>query len=153
MTVSYRSGDQPGGLDIVISLTPAQAKALGTDAAKLSDWTDTALWAIALMRSHQKPDGTPYVPGLNDYREAINDLALHLIPALEGVRDAAVRAHTDLGATIQELANAMDVSRSTAQSRREVVARKVPDGWEKWASNREPHPEPDEAGSAPDGAN
>ncbi|MGW7415809.1 hypothetical protein [Streptomyces sp. NPDC054863] len=141
MTVSYRSGEQaaePGGLDIVISLTPTQARALGDDAARIAGWTDTALWIIALMRSRQTPDGTPYVPGVTDYRDAINALELHLIPALGGVRNASVRAHTEGGATIQELADAMNISRSTAQSRREVLARKSPGDWEKWATDPAP---------------
>jgi hypothetical protein len=47
--LNYRETDEAawGGLDLVISLTPDQAEALGTDAGRLAEQLDTLLTSLA----------------------------------------------------------------------------------------------------------
>ncbi|MDX2843249.1 hypothetical protein PV377_30610 [Streptomyces ipomoeae] len=132
------SQSRMGGGDIVISLTPSQSKALGMEAGTLADWFHTALWAMAMLRSGRNSAGEPYTPKPDDWYTAINDLDHRLIPRLEGIRDAVVRAHDDSGGSIGNLALAMDVARSTAQHRRDVLQTSFPSVWEKWAKDGGP---------------
>ena len=69
-------------------------------------------------------------------RGLIVDLERDLIPALEGIRDAAVRAHADLGGSHAQLADAMGVARSTAQSRLEALTERGPSAHEQWATGQ-----------------
>lgn len=133
--ISYRSGPEArmGGLDITISLSPSEAKALGTEAGMLADWFHTALWAMSILRSGYNPATERHVAGPDAWYTAINDLDHRLIPRLEGVRDAAVRAHDASGGSVGHLALAMDVPRSTAQYRRDVLRRTATGVWENWA--------------------
>lgn len=133
--ISYAHGDDArmGGVDITISLTPSQAKALGGEAGTMADWFHTGLWAMALLRSGRNAQGEPYIAGPNDWYTAINDLDHRLIPRLEGVRDAVVRAHAQGGGSVGDLALAMDVARSTAQYRREALLKSMTSTWENWA--------------------
>ncbi|QDN84426.1 hypothetical protein [Streptomyces sp. RLB3-6] len=139
MSVSYTRGKdaRKGGLDITLSLTPAQAEALGPDADDLGDWIDTALWALALLRSGQGTDG-PHTAGPNDWSITIGDLDVLLLPRLEALRDAAVRAHAQLGGTYGQLAAAMNTTRSTAQYRRDALLAKEPTELEQWAAGISP---------------
>ncbi|MFF2902833.1 hypothetical protein [Streptomyces sp. NPDC057966] len=141
-TPSYRTGANAAldGLDITISLTPGEAAALGVDADMLADWFDTALWALALLRTGDNEHGNS--PGENarditadTLYTVINDLDHRLLPRLQGLRDAAIRRHNELGGSLNNLALAMDVSKSTAQSRRNAVldGRDRPSAWENWA--------------------
>ncbi|MFD4400815.1 hypothetical protein [Kitasatospora sp. NPDC058478] len=136
MSLTFRNGDDAfkRGLDITISLTPSQAKALGPEVSTLADWFDTALWALAWLRSGQSIDGQPHAFTLDDFHTAINDLDHRLLPRLEGVRDAMIRAHAEAGGSVGDLALAMDVSRSTAQYRRETLLNKTPAVFESWAT-------------------
>jgi hypothetical protein len=127
-----------GGGDIVISLTPAQSKALGMEAGVMADWFHSALYAMAMLRTGRNSQGEPYFAGPNDWYTAINDLDHRLIPRLEGVRDAVVRAHANSGGTVEHLALAMDVPDSTAQFRQDVLLRTMPSTWEKWAEDGGP---------------
>jgi hypothetical protein len=138
--ISYTYGDNARmrGVDITISLTPAQAKALGGEAGVMADWFHSALHAMAMLRTGRDAAGEPYFAGPNDWYTAVNDLDHRLIPRLEGVRDAVVRSHTNSGGTVQHLALAMDVPDSTAQFRREVLLRTMPSTWEKWAEDGGP---------------
>lgn len=147
MSIHIRTGEHAlqGGTDITISLTPAEADAAGSEASLMADWLDTALWALVALRTGQtnRTDGTELRDiGKNDLHEVINDLDNQLLPRLEAIRDAAVRKHRDLGATVAELALAMDVSRSTAQTRREALDKPGPrkqrgKQFEQWANG--PH--------------
>jgi hypothetical protein len=49
-----------------------------------------------------------------------------LLPALQGIRDAAVRRHHHLGGSHGQLARAMGVARSTAQTRTEALDARDP---------------------------
>ncbi|MFJ8677705.1 hypothetical protein [Streptomyces sp. NPDC093589] len=140
---TYRHGTDAsrGGVDITISLTPAEAAALGHEASMLADWFDSALWALGILRTgrnHRAEDG-PAVTSQTLYT-VINDLDHRLLPRIQGVRDAAIRQHHELGGSIGELALAMDVKKSTAQSRRNAVldGRDRPSTWERWATQGGP---------------
>jgi hypothetical protein len=135
---SYGPDSRMGGVDITISLTRTQADALGGEAGTMADWLHTALWALAMLRTGQDSQGRPYIPGPNDWHTAINDVDRRLLPRLEGLRDALVRAHADGGGSVGDLALAMDVARSTAQYRRDAIRRQEPGLWEQWATSGGP---------------
>ncbi|MFF3256428.1 hypothetical protein ACFYWP_36850 [Actinacidiphila glaucinigra] len=124
-----------GGGDIVISLTPAQSQALGAQAVDLAHWFHTALQTMAMLRTGLNSAGEPYIAGPHDWHTAISDLDHQLLPRLEGVRDAAIRSHTEGGGSVGNLATAMHVARSTAQHRRDVLRRSAPSTWETWATD------------------
>ncbi|MGW1021934.1 hypothetical protein [Streptomyces niveus] len=142
---SYRAGADAirGGLDITISLTPREAAALGPEAGLLADWVDTALWALTLLRNgdteRNATQGTVRTETPDTFYTVINDLD-HLLPRLQGVRDAAIRRHQELGGSLKDLALAMSAPKSTAQSRRNVVLNREggPSRWENWATNGGP---------------
>ncbi|MDX2695946.1 hypothetical protein [Streptomyces ipomoeae] len=135
---NYGEDARMGGVDIVISLTPSQAKAIGAEAGTMADWFHSALWAMAMLRTGRNSAGDPYFAGPADWYTPINDLDNRLIRRLEGIRDAVVRSHARSGGTVQDLALAMDVSRSTAQYRREALLAAMPSTWERWAEDGGP---------------
>ncbi|MEV6426025.1 hypothetical protein [Streptomyces sp. NPDC051662] len=130
-----------GGVDITISLTKAEADAIGPEAGLLIDWIDTALWALAILRTGQAVRGDQRAITKDDFHTVINNLDKKLIPRLDGIRDAAVVRHADLGGTYGDLAIAMDVARSTAQTRRDAIERRQPTTFQKWATAWTPAPE------------
>lgn len=139
--ISFREGAEaihPGGQDIVISLTEAERHTLG-HVGNLVDAFDSALWALVMLRTERNPKSpTGDVQG-SDWFTVINDLDHLLIPRLEGIRDAAVRAHHAAGGSLGQLANAMDAAKSTAQYRRNtVLGRTAPTPFEDWAVNGSP---------------
>ncbi|WP_316782825.1 hypothetical protein [Streptomyces sasae] len=136
-----------GGIDLTVSLTPDEARAIGiTEAESLVDYLDTALWGLALLRSGRTvrtPESREVTA--DDLHHLIRDLHAHLVPIVTGIEDAAIRRHRELGGTTGALAAAMDVARSTAQRRRESLDNPGPRQtgaahWEAWASTpREQH--------------
>lgn len=140
-SLSYRYGDNArhGGMDIVLSLTPDEVAALGIEGAgELADWFDTALWALTMFRnganSRGPLDTDPDSVNVTADRMAhvVRDLDHDLLPRLQGLRDAAIRRHQELGGSINALATAMDVAKSTAQSRRNAVLKGTASTWERW---------------------
>ena len=124
-----------GGLDITISLTPHEASAIGVDASTLADWFDTLMYALVLLRTGTTDrTGEMREATEGDWYTVINDLEYRLTPRLKGIRDAAIRAHKRDGGTLDGLALAMDVVKSTAQYRRSQVLDKEPTVWEDWAT-------------------
>lgn len=121
----------------VLSLTDAEIEALGMDAYLLMDWFASTLSALATLRS-AAPD-SPSVTS-DEWDHYINDTERRLAPRLRGVRDALIRAHHASGGSLGDLALAMDVPRSTAQSRRNAVLRRDPSIWEQWATGTLPTP-------------
>ncbi|WP_327707548.1 hypothetical protein OG530_41005 (plasmid) [Streptomyces decoyicus] len=138
MAISYRTGKdaREGGLDITISLTAEESAAAGF-VDNLGDWFDTALWALAILRSGRVDRTDGHALTAADLYTVINDLDHRLLPRLEGIRDAAVRRHAELGGTYGDLALAMDTSRSTAQYRRDALTAKSPNVWENWATGQQ----------------
>lgn len=128
-----------GGMDVIISLNPAELDALGSDAAMAADWFDTALWALAMLRTgtnHRHPQHQEVTAGA--LYTVINDLDHRLIPRLEGIRDAAIRVHIDAGGTDRDLSLAMDTDESTAKLRRQLVQESAPHLFENWARSGGP---------------
>ena len=115
------------------------------DAALVADWMDTVFYALSRLRSGElRLDGTRDERTLSDIYTGINDLSTRLIPRLQGIVDALVRAHYDAGGTHGELARAMDVERSTAQTRGDKIRKTAPPStWERWATGElEPQTRP-----------
>ncbi|WP_019872720.1 hypothetical protein [Salinispora oceanensis] len=111
------------------------APTLGADGAILLDWFSSALIALARLR-----DGDPQMSA-DDWHWLINDLEHRLAPRLQGIRDALIRAHAAAGGSYGDLALAMDVSKGTAQYRRDRLAAAAPSSWESWARGTLPgHP-------------
>lgn len=126
-----------GGGDIVLSLTPEQARALGPDAGDLAAWFHTALSAMALLRTIN-PAADRDVAGADTWYTAVNDVDRCLLPRLQGIRDAVIKAHNSSGGSLAQLGRAMDVSRSTAQDRLKALTGTGPRRaqaaqWEHWA--------------------
>lgn len=128
------------GLDLTLSLTSDQAEALGADAAALAEMLDTVLVGIAALRMHEDPEvqvgasmkDRPVSNG-RVWDEWLLQDASGLLVRLEGVRNAAVRAHAEHGGSYGQLGVAMGVARGTAQSRRDELGREEPSTAELWA--------------------
>ncbi|WP_420082981.1 hypothetical protein ACN6AT_39335 (plasmid) [Streptomyces sp. JL4002] len=133
-----------GGLDIILSLTPEETELLGADARQLS----ATFHDLLLTLTHLRREGLLTPEETEDreviaeyYRESLVALARTLQPRLAGTVDAAIRAHAERGGTIADLTRALDVPRSTAQSRRKVVTTAPPSPWEMWAATPEKNPD------------
>ena len=132
-------------LEITIHIGREDAAALGMEAGTLTDWFVSALRTLAALRTGEvdretEQAGIERVPAdLNTWYWAINDLDYRLMPRLDAIRDAAIRAHASTpGGTVGHLALAMDTARSTAQYRREQVVNADPSHWETWATTGGP---------------
>ncbi|MCC5582209.1 hypothetical protein IMZ11_42140 [Microtetraspora sp. AC03309] len=112
---------------VVISL---QGQHFGPEAAGMVDWFDTILWALDRLRSGDWDTSSPET--VSEIDTAITHLVHRLEPRLEGLTAALIRAHYAAGGSHGQLATAMDVSRSTAQSRA-VRLPEEPSIWETWA--------------------
>jgi ADP-ribose diphosphatase len=140
--LNYREGDQAtrGGLDLVLSLTADQADALGTDAALIGEALDTVLVGLAALRTGRDPHvhggpsmkDRPVSSGLTWDEWLLQDTS-SLLARLEGVRDAATRAHQAHGGSYGFLAASTGVSRATAQSRRDALSQSDRSPAELWA--------------------
>jgi hypothetical protein len=139
-----RSNFRPdGGMDITLSLTAEEVAAIGSaEAEGLADWFDSAVWGLAMLRTGQicRDEGarTTEVQAA-EMDTVIRDLDVKLLPRLAGIRDAAIRRHRELGGSVGALAAAMDVARSTAQTRREALENPGPraassQAWQEWAT-------------------
>ncbi|MFE7442401.1 hypothetical protein ACFU7X_18340 [Streptomyces chartreusis] len=118
-----------GGGDIVISLTPEQSQKLGMDVGMMADWFHSALWALATLRTVNPAERTV---SKSSWHTMVNDVDKRLLPRIEGIRDALIRAYDTSGGSVNDLAMAMDVPRSTAQYRRDVLRRTAQSKWEAW---------------------
>ena len=134
-----------GGVDITITLSSEQLHALGSDIATFADWTHTALIALAGLRDMNRPVASDSatasarkgVPGVS-WHAIISTLDRQMLPRLEGIRDAAIRAATSNGYSLADLTKSLDVPRSTAQYRRQVLTASEPSIWEAWATTGGP---------------
>ncbi|HET6855616.1 MAG TPA: hypothetical protein VFH94_00770 [Streptomyces sp.] len=105
------------GLDITITLTPAEADALGQDVDLIAELLDSHLWAIGMLRSgvNSRDPGSP-PPTAGDWASALKGLE-RLPQRLEGARGAALRA----------------LVAAEARSGRMAWALSAPGEWERWA--------------------
>jgi hypothetical protein len=126
--LTYRDGSDAmrGGADVVISLTPSQAAAIGgEDLGELAEAFDTVLAAVASARGDRKQFRPR--PSFKDGRDdadwhswVVRDVT-SLRSRLDGLLRVAIRGHAAGGGSYGGLAEAMGVSRATAQSRRDAV--------------------------------
>lgn len=120
-----------GGRRLSVTLTAEEYAALGGDAETLTDDIATVMWALAMLRTGRAGEA----PASDDWALVIEHIDTRMLPRITGLRDAAIRAHAAADGSHGELAAAMGVSRSTAQSRRSVVVDRAPSGWEHWAAD------------------
>ncbi|MBA9002175.1 NUDIX hydrolase [Thermomonospora cellulosilytica] len=144
-----RRGD--GGEDLVIRLDDVQAALVGADGVAMAGELWRVLAALAAIRIGAW-DGSPDVArALESREETAGDLAARqadtvyqieqgLMPRLEAIRALALRALRAGGASYAELAAAMGVSRSTAQSRWARIA-STEHPAEEWARSGSPFPQ------------
>ncbi|GLY54848.1 NUDIX domain-containing protein [Lentzea sp. NBRC 102530] len=148
-------GTKRGGLDLVMSLTPDQADALGPDAYTIAEAVDTVLVALAALRTGHDPDVT-----LEEIRSSgsMKDRPVSSAPIwhtwvlsdttklqafLEGVLHATLRGYAGEGASYGQLATVLGIPRATAQTRRDAVCKAAPNPAELWATGKrgpEDHP-------------
>ena len=143
MKLSYRYGAEAsnGGVDVVLGMNPTEGAALGPDGALLADQLLSALVAmVALRREGYVSDDPALVrEGKEFWAAIITDLDRRMLPAIEGIRDAAVRAHHAAGGSLADLGEAMNGPRPTAQYRRkQVMDRAEPTATERWAATPPP---------------
>lgn len=121
----------------IIMACPHETPELPGGADQVGEFTHTLEWALLLLRTLER-DGRDRVPedDLNRLHSLVRALDQRLIPALEGVRDAAVRRYRELGGSYGGLAKAMGVPRSTAQTRSMALLGREPSAHERWASGR-----------------
>lgn len=131
----------PDQFAITIHLSKADQEALGMESGIVTDWFLSALRTLVALRTGEV-DRETAAAGIergeatkNTWYWAINDLDTHLLPALEGIRDAAIRRHAEAGGSYGDLALAMGVKRSTAQTRRDALLATDPSEREVWAGS------------------
>ncbi|WP_346660134.1 NUDIX hydrolase [Streptomyces sp. WMMB303] len=150
-TLTIREGDaaRHGGVDITMSFTPEEAAGIGGELGPIADTLHSALWGLATLRTGWVPADADHHADARPAREAgpetwqqiISDLHHRLLPRIEGIRDAAIRRHHEAGGTLPSLARAMDVPKSTAQSRRNTLIDGTPSTWARWATDGGPQRE------------
>lgn len=133
-------GNGPALTDFIVRVDEKELEALSEGAygrADLAEFTHAAVWALILLRTLER-DGT-YADDIEEdrahLRGLIRALEQTLLPRMLGIRDAAVRWHSKLDGSYGKLADAMDVARSTAQSRVEALLDREPSEGERWARN------------------
>ncbi|EPH44401.1 hypothetical protein ABT390_22600 [Streptomyces aurantiacus] len=128
--------DGPHAPDVLVAI-PHEDRELPGGADQVGEFTRTLEWALLLLRTLEQ-DGRDRVheEDLNRLHALVRALDQRLIPALEGVRDAAVRRYRELGGSYGSLAKAMGVPRSTAQTRSMALLGREPSAHERWASGQ-----------------
>lgn len=140
----------PGLVDLIVTLTDEEAALLGSDAMAAGEPAHLTAWALILLRTLER-DGT-FTSRYREKGDPDDDLASlrglivaldrDVLPRLRGIRDAAVRAHQDRGGSYGQLAAAMNVARSTAQTRADALAAQAPSPQELWARGLGPRVRP-----------
>lgn len=135
MRTTFRHGKAAAdhGTDITIHLSPDEDRALGGDSGLLVDWLTTAFAGMVRLRGGW-PTDTDQRGQQELWYWVINDVHTHLLPNLEAVRDAAIRAHAAADGSHGDLGLALGVPRSTAQSRRNALLGTEPSHLERWAT-------------------
>lgn len=127
---------QEDGTDAAVITFPPGVDHLGVDAPLLIDYFDTVIIALHTLRT-----GEYDIPGPETVRRLYNSI-MHvdqkLLPRLNGLRNALIRAHYAAGGSHRDLSLAMDTSRETAISRGNKIRNSEPDDWERWARRELP---------------
>lgn len=131
----------PGGLDLILAYSAEQAAALGDDATELADYADTALWALAALRSGGvigEGRGPSTSTADFDWAVIVGDLT-RLSARVKVLLTHAIVQHAEVGGTLGPLSAAMGgVARSTAETRRIAAREKIGEGGplDGWATIR-----------------
>lgn len=130
------------GRELVIRMSNEEGRALDFDGWQLTDFYTGALIGLVHLRGDTAT--------IEQIGAALFEVTRRLEHRLEGIGDALIRRHTEMGGTYGQLAEAMGTHRSTAQSRREKVMGRAPDDWERWATNRNRFPAAEPASATDD---
>lgn len=122
---------QEDGTDAAVITFPPGADYLGIDAPLLIDYFDTVIIALHDLRAGEYD--TPGPRTVTRLYNAIMHVDQKLLPRLNGLRNALIRAHYAAGGSHRDLSLAMDRSRETAISRGNKVRHSEPSYWERWA--------------------
>jgi hypothetical protein len=117
-----RGVSRPGGtVEYTVTLSRAQAAALGQDGMMMLRHLDTALVGLAALRSGVwgQDGASEHEPTAWDWASVISALAA-LGDVGQAVTAAAVREHAELGGTLEQLGEAMGRPTGTAQNRRQA---------------------------------
>ncbi|MFF5265321.1 hypothetical protein ACFY4C_41105 [Actinomadura viridis] len=145
-------GDGPVLVDFYVRLTGEDLEAMGNPGAAaradLTEFSHAAIWGLILLRTLEREGeiqpryADPAAYDVADTRAAlrglIGTLERKLLPRMLGIRDAAVRWHSKLGGSHGDLADAMGVARSTAQTRTQALLAREPSEGERWALGARP---------------
>jgi hypothetical protein len=105
----------------------------------LVSWLDTVFHGLGALRTGAlRTDKIRDQETLATIIGALVALEQRLLPRLQGLSAALVRAHYAAGGKHSELAAAMDVPVTTATSRASVVRIRQPSTWENWATGDVP---------------
>ncbi|MFI6802974.1 NUDIX hydrolase [Streptosporangium canum] len=138
---AYEQISHPGGeSELRIHLSAKETAALGADALSFVRDLDPVLRALAEIRAGDwdQVSPSPYDegrPGARQRRrmeDAIYAVEQYVLPRLSAIRTVALRSFRAQGASYADLAAAMGISRSTAQSRWRVLEATAPDKHERW---------------------
>lgn len=144
--LAYEQITTPGGSEIHLRLGAAETELLGEAALHLTADLDTALRAMAELRSGAwdnilgpHDEGRAYARQRQRMEETVHALARDLIPRLEAIQAATLRRWKAGGASYAEIASAMGLSnaagapnRATAQSRLRALEAVGPSPLERW---------------------
>lgn len=142
----YKDG-RPASMDFVVTITGQQGELLGGPAerADVGEFGHLVVWALLLLRSLERHHAYCEPPDpdsdLAHLRGVLRALDGRLLPRLNGIRDAVIRHHQQRGGSITQLADAMGVARSTAQSRAEALMAADPSPNELWARGMQRAPQ------------
>lgn len=114
-----------GGAEVTLRLTPAESEMLGDDTATLLALLARGLWAAADLRRGDPRD---------EWWPVVMDTS-HLISALSGIRDAALREAPAGSMSHADIARWTGETRTTIASRRQrgALPPAEPSTWETWA--------------------
>lgn len=118
--------DDPARFVATLSYSPEEMRHLGFDPGLILDRADSALEALHALRAGRSIKRHDYHTWITHVRT----LAAQMI----SLRDALMVAHARDGGSLSRLGDALDVPRSTAQSRLAAVLRREPLPWDKWVT-------------------
>ncbi len=129
MTIEIRepTEDDPDRFEAILSYSPEEMRHLGFDPGLILDRADTALIALRALRGGEELDRS-------DYHTLITDVA-KLADQMAALRDALMVAHARDGGSLSQLGQALNIPRSTAQSRLAAVLRREPQPWDSWVTS------------------
>jgi hypothetical protein len=125
MDLGYKHDDD-GGVTVTIHMTKGESDLLGEDRG-LPILLHSTMEAVIAIRSGARPAGTSTTAG--NWAEMAHRTSI-LVRDVTGVLEGEIRAHAAAQGSHGQLARALGIPRSTAQSRTEALLAKAPSPWE-----------------------